>query len=150
MAGRKPTPTNLKLLKGNPGKRPINKNEPKPDPGIPAPPDHLCRHALVEWGRITGELFRLGLLTDVDRAALAAYCQTYGRWIEAEDSIKTQGLTITTTNGNEIQNPLVGIANKSLELMHKFLTEFGMTPSSRTKVSGKEKKPKNPFEAVNG
>ena len=43
-------------------------------------------------------------------------------------------LTETTSNGNIIQNPLVGIANKSLELMHKYLTEFGMSPSSRTQM----------------
>ena len=51
----------------------------------------------------------------------------------------TMKLTETTSNGNIIQNPLVGIANKSLELMHKYLTEFGMSPSSRTRVSAKKK-----------
>lgn len=150
MAGRKPKPTNLKLLTGNPGKRPINKSEPKPDRCIPAPPEHLSKHALVEWGRITEHLFRLGLLSDVDRAALAAYCQTYGRWVEAEGELKASGLMIKTTNGNVIQSPLVGIANKAMELMHKFLTEFGMTPSSRSRIgvkpSGEEKQ--NPFGAL--
>ena len=33
-----------------------------------------------------------------------------------------------------IQNPLVGIANRAMELMHKFLGEFGLTPSSRTRL----------------
>ena len=28
----------------------------------------------------------------------------------------------------------MNIANKSLEIMHRFLTEFGMTPSSRTRL----------------
>ncbi|MEQ8198694.1 MAG: phage terminase small subunit P27 family, partial [Clostridiaceae bacterium] len=29
--GRKPKPTAIKVLEGNPGKRPLNKNEPKPE-----------------------------------------------------------------------------------------------------------------------
>lgn len=113
----------------------MNKNEPKPDLSMSSAPEHLSRYALMEWGRVTVELYRLGLLTEIDRAALAAYCQCYGRWREAEEELAKTGLTITTTNGNVIQNPIVGIANKSLEMMHKFLVEFGMTPSARTRVT---------------
>ena len=89
------------------------------------------------------ELYDLGILSAIDRAALSAYCQAYGRWVAAEEQLRnpdgTMKLTETTSNGNIIQNPLVGIANKSLELMHKYLTEFGMSPSSRTRVSAKKK-----------
>lgn len=135
MAGRKPLPTPLKILRGTDRKDRTNKNEPKPDLSMPSAPEHLSRYALMEWGRVTVELYQLGLLTDIDRAALAAYCQCYGRWREAEEELAKTGLTITTTNGNVIQNPIVGIANKSLEMMHKFLVEFGMTPSARTRVT---------------
>ena len=142
MAGRKPTPTKLKLLKGTAQKCRMNKDEPQPEVGIPSPPNHLSKDAFVEWGRVTHQLYQLGLLSDIDRSALAAYCQIYGRWVDAETQLAGTGLVITTSNGNIIQNPLVGIANKALELMHKFLTEFGMTPSSRTRVSTTKQQPK--------
>ena len=152
MKGRKPTPRNLRLLRGNPGNHHINENEPQPDIVIPEPPEHLGDIAKAEWNRLSEELYRLGLISELDRSALAAYCQVYARWVEAEDTLKRMstpqnpgGLLLKTSNGNIIQNPLVGASNKALQMMHKFLTEFGMTPSSRSRVSatppkGKDKK----------
>ena len=132
--GRKPVPTALKVLRGNPGCRPLNLNEPKPA-GIPTCPEHLDEVAKAEWQRISGELINCGLLTSVDRAALAAYCAAYGRWVDAETNIQKYGTVIKAKNGNAIQNPYVGIANRALDTMRKFLIEFGMTPSSRSRIS---------------
>jgi P27 family predicted phage terminase small subunit len=147
MRGRKPEPTHLKLIKGNPGKRRINEREPVPTSQLPSPPSHLSDGAKVEWGRVSEELYRLGLLTGVDRAALAAYCQAYGRWAQAEEAITTMakqdkltgGLMIKTTNGNAIQNPLVGTANKAAADMVRYAAEFGMTPSARSRLSANAK-----------
>lgn len=121
----------------------MNPDEPAPDPSLPDAPTHLSPEAREEWDRVAGELYDLGVLSAVDRAALAAYCQAYGRWVAAERELRREdgsmNLISVTSNGNVIQNPLVGIANKSLELMHKYLTEFGMSPSSRTRVGAKKK-----------
>jgi P27 family predicted phage terminase small subunit len=144
MRGRKPKPTYLKLLNGNPGKRPLNEHEPQPERVIPVAPTELSAEARLEWDRVVGELSRLGTLTVVDRAALAAYSQAYGRWIQAERGIAqmaerdqlTSGLMIKTVNGNAIQNPLVGMANRAMADMVRYATEFGMTPSSRSRITG--------------
>jgi P27 family predicted phage terminase small subunit len=85
------------------------------------------------------QLLRCGLMTEIDRAALAGYCQAYGRWVQAERALARMGekdlltgaLMIKTSNGNAIQNPLVGTANKAMELMLRAASEFGMTPSAR-------------------
>jgi P27 family predicted phage terminase small subunit len=132
--GRKPKPTALKRLAGNPGCRPLNENEPRPS-GIPTCPEHLNTVAKAEWERLCGELSSLGLLTIVDRAALAAYCAVYARWADAEQKIEKHGTVIKTVSGNAIQNPYVGVANRALDLMYKFQSEFGMTPSSRSRLS---------------
>lgn len=133
--GRKPKPTHLKLLEGNPGKRPLPKNEPKPRPVTPPCPKWLDTEAKREWRRVSKELERLGLLTIVDRAALAGYCQAYARWKQAEEILDVEGLTFTTPNGYVQQRPEVAIAQKSLQLMRAFGTEFGLTPSSRGRIS---------------
>jgi P27 family predicted phage terminase small subunit len=134
-AGRKPKPTAIKELAGNPGKRPLNKNEPKPE-GIPACPSQLNAVAKREWTRVSKELIPMGLLTSVDRASLAAYCTVYARWVKAEADITRLGEYIKSSkSGYLIQAPWVGVANKALELMHKFAVEFGFTPSSRTRLS---------------
>ncbi len=140
--GRKPKPSHLKLVRGNPGKRPLNKNEPKPELALPMPPPHLADEAKVEWGRIGHELYQLGLLTNLDRAVLAVYCQAYARWVQAESALKTMaaadrltgGLMIKTSNGNVVQNPLVGVANKAMADMVKYAAEFGMSPSARSRI----------------
>lgn len=140
-AGRKPTPTNLKLLRGNPGKRPLNQNEPKPAPIAPKCPSHLGKEAKKEWRRVAPELEKLGLLTKIDMAAFAAYCQAYSRWVEAESMIRKHGMLVKTPNGYPVISPFLTIINKSLDQMKAFLTEFGMTAASRSRinVSGGEK-----------
>jgi len=147
---KKPVPTNLKLLKGTFRKNEAVENEVQPDLNIPSPPEHLNQIASVEWGRISQQLYKLGLLSDIDRAALAAYCVAYSRWVLAEQKLNEQGFTIETTNGNIIQNPIVGIANQAMEHMRKFLVEFGMTPSSRTKVSANKKPAESGFAKAMG
>lgn len=143
MRGRKPTPTHLKIVAGNPGKRALPKHEAKVARALPSPPPHLADDAKVEWGRVAEELYKIGLLSSVDRAVLAAYCQAYARWAQAERAINemgkadvlTAGLMIKTTNGNAIQNPLVGTANKAATDMVRYAAELGMTPSARSRIT---------------
>lgn len=141
--GPKPKPTHLKLVEGNPGKRRIG-HEPQPRQIAPTPPDPLDDLALEEWHRMATLLTNLGLLTEVDRSALAAYCQSYGRWAAAQNAIKElasrpdvpfDGLVVSTPSGAMIQNPLVGIANKAARDMVNFAAEFGMTPSARARLA---------------
>src|SRR5215831_14966714 len=79
-------PTNLRILRGNPGKQSMPKNEPQPEipPQCPDPPRHIEGYAFDEWWRIAPELYRINLLTVADVGPLAAYCQAYGRWRIAE------------------------------------------------------------------
>src|ERR1700704_6383704 len=135
MRGRKPTPTYLKLLNGNPGKRRLNPNEPKPRNKTPTCPSHLCPPAKAEWKRLAAQLTILNILTELDRGALAAYCQAYGRWVEAERKLHETPMIIKLPSGYVQQNPWLPIANKQLELMHKYLTEFGLSPVTRSRVS---------------
>lgn len=136
MPGPRPKPTALKALAGNPGKRKLNDMEPKPAPSIPDAPEHVRAdaRAIAEWQRIAPQLAKLGLVTRIDSSALAAYCIAYSRWIQAEDGIREHGLLVPTPNGLLMQTPLLPIANKALAQMKMFLAEFGMTPSSRTRI----------------
>jgi P27 family predicted phage terminase small subunit len=139
---RKAKPTNLKLITGNPGRRPLNANEPKPKPEIPTPPSELSDDARIEWEYVAGQLYAVGCLTGIDRAALAAYCQAYGRWILAERALAemakqdpvTAGLVVKSAKGMSLQNPLVGTANKAMQDFVRYAAEFGMTPSARSRI----------------
>jgi P27 family predicted phage terminase small subunit len=109
-------------------------------PDCPPMPKGLSRTARKEWNRIVPELEALGILGVIDGVALAAYCQNYARWIAAEAEIENRGILITTPNGDLKRNPAVGIAADAMKLMKSFLIEFGMTPSSRSRVKICEKR----------
>lgn len=135
MKGRKRKPTVLKLIQGNPGHRPLNGREPKPPGTLPTCPSHLSPTAKTEWRRLAKVLNGIGLLTQIDRTVMAAYCQSYGRWVEAEQKLK-EGPTLIKTPAGYIQtSPWLTIASKQLELMAKFMAELGLTPSARCRIA---------------
>jgi len=127
----------LKIINGNPGGRPLNTNEPKPEAVLPESPDHLDDQAKFFWRQMAERLHRARVLTELDTTALELLCDTYSRRREAMESLKKTGLLLRTAKGNWIQSPLVGIINKSTQIIERLLVEFGMTPSSRTRVSVK-------------
>lgn len=132
--GRKPKPTGIKELEGNPGKRALNKQEPKPENAIPICPPHLNGSARTEWKRITHELHALKIISRIDRAALVAYCQAWGDYVKACNKLKKEGEVIISDKGGMYQNPWVSIKNRSMDQLVKISAEFGMTPSSRARV----------------
>lgn len=135
MRGRRPKPTRLKVLTGNPGKRPLNADEPKPEAAIPDAPAELSPAARAEWDRLAAELGALGMLTRLDRAALAAYCGAYALWAEATEAIQKYGAMIKSPQGFPIQSPYLAIANRQAEIMMRIASEFGFTPASRSRIS---------------
>jgi P27 family predicted phage terminase small subunit len=146
MRGRKPLPSNVVRLRGNPGKRRLNDAEPRPAPKVPACPACLGEEARKEWQRLAKELVGLGLLTGLDCAMLAAYCQAHALWIEAVSSIERYGTMVKSPNGLPMQSPYVAVANRQVDIMVRIASEFGMTPSSRTRIRVGERPPEDPFE----
>src|SRR6266446_4193257 len=135
MRGRRPKPTRLKVLTGNPGKRALNKSEPRPDPVVPACPPELGPNAQREWNRLVGDLSKLSLITNLDRAALAAYCGAYALWAEATEAIQKYGAMVKSPTGFPIQSPYLAIANRQAEIMMRIASEFGFTPASRSRIA---------------
>jgi P27 family predicted phage terminase small subunit len=158
MKGRKPKPTALKEVAGNPGKRKLNRDEPRPELGRPSCPLHIETNATAkaEWDAIIPQLEQMGVLAKIDRAALAAYCMCYARWIQAEGEVTVRGLLveepIINSEGELVgtkvkKNPAVTIAKDEKSQMRAFLALFGMDPSSRSRLRvGKEGEQKDPFE----
>jgi P27 family predicted phage terminase small subunit len=150
MRGRKPRPTRLKVIDGNPGKRPINPHEPVPVVRVPTCPAHLNPSAKAEWRRIASQMHALGIITDLDRAALAAYCQAYGRWVEAERKLKETPMLLKLPSGVIQQSPWLAISNKQLELMLKYSSELGLSPVSRSRVEVRPPATRSKFEGLLG
>jgi P27 family predicted phage terminase small subunit len=156
--GPRPKPTHLKLIQGNPGKRKLNKHEPQPTRGeLPDPPDYLNDDAKDEWKRVAAELYHSGVLTKIDHTTLAAYCQCFGRWMQAERGIRAMaadnelhGLIHRTTKGEVVQNPLVRTARHAAADMMRYATEFGLTPSARARLEVGPTPPQSKFSGLFG
>lgn len=120
----------------------MNQAEPNPESKIPDCPDFLTPEAGEEWKRLAKQLFSLGLISDLDRVAFAAYCQNWARYVDAEKNITKYGsVTLGAPsenwpNGYPMQSPYLAVANQAQKEMRAFLLEFGMTPSSRTRIHG--------------
>jgi P27 family predicted phage terminase small subunit len=136
MKGRKPIATNVHMINGNPSKKNLNTNEPQyEDYDISNPPDYLTGKALEYWETHAPELSAAGVLTIADAYSFAALCSKYGDWREYETEKKNSPNLIRTPSGYVQQNPYISMANKAYELFCKLLPEFGLTPSSRSRLS---------------
>jgi P27 family predicted phage terminase small subunit len=135
MRGRRPKPTRLKVLTGNPGKRSLNEYEPEPEPAIPECPPELGPVAKREWDRLARELGKLRIITQLDRGALASYCGAYALWAEAMEQIQKYGSMVKSPSGYPQQSPYLAIANRQAEIMMRIASEFGFTPASRSRIS---------------
>ncbi len=145
--GPAPKPTKLKAAAGNPGKRPLNRREPNPPVRVPRMPTWLSKRAKQEWRRIAPELEALGLVTAIDLAALASYCQAVAELTIATETIDKEGRVcvwpIFDKEGNQIgerlkAHPAVQQQRDAMQRVKQFAAEFGLSPSARSRVVGGE------------
>ncbi len=80
------------------------------------------------------QLFEAGLLSEIDGPALTIYCLTWARMVDAEEKLRQFGAVIKSPNGYLVQSPYLSIATKATEQLMRIMSEFGMTPSSRSRI----------------
>jgi P27 family predicted phage terminase small subunit len=144
MPGFPPAPARLKLIRGNPGRRPI-RPEPEP-PSIevcPDPPPFVAGYAAEEWRRVAHDLHVIGLLRGVDLQILAGYCQNFAIWrtaietladVAAKDPVM-HGLLIRSADGTPRRNPLVKVAADAGADMLRFANDLGIGPAARARLA---------------
>lgn len=145
--GPPPKPVNLKIVQGNPGKRRLPKTRAMTAGTRAGCPDWLSPGAKAEWRRVAPELDRIGLLTSLDRATLAGYCDAFDRWSECVRFTKKQGTHYMTPAGQLREWPQVSMAKAAGQAMRAFAGDLGLTPTSRLRLNvEKEEVEDDPFE----
>lgn len=153
MAAPRPIPTALKIAAGNPGKRPLNLDEPIPVDREPVPPEWFSAEQSEAFAMLAGRLRDIGLLSETHTEALT---QASMRWVEIKTLdifLRANGRTyetVTASGDTMIRpRPEVLMLDAAQRHMQKLLVEFGLTPSAATKVKTTATKPKaNPFAAL--
>jgi P27 family predicted phage terminase small subunit len=136
-AGRPPIPFDSKVLRGNPGQRRL-KPEPQPpvSPECPDPPAYITGYAAQEWRRLAPELHRLGRLTTADMTTFEAFCPACGESRRAEERLVGVELLVPNARGSRmVANPLIEAASLARREVLRFASAFGLTPTSRSRVS---------------
>ena len=134
--GRKATPTLLKRLHGNPGKRalPVTSSEGRGQ--LWAPPDWLDEAQRKQW-HYAIDSAPIGLLTETDREVLAIWCAAAVEHARAAAAVRSLGQVVKTKDGNTIQNPYMAIMNKQALIMLKAGSEMGFSPSARASLGSR-------------
>ena len=132
--GRKPKPSRVRELQGNPGKRKINKREPKPK--TPATRPHGLGRGIRRkfWDEHAEELERLGILTGADTSAFRLMCEHYAVAIKASKELREQGFTVKGRDGFVKKNPLAQVFRDNSVAFRGYAEQFGMTPSARARL----------------
>lgn len=139
MRGRKPTPTHLRIVGGNAGKRPINGAEPKPRRERPSAPAHVSDKARETWGYVVGLLDDMGVLTKADAIAIETLCEAYADFLAARAALKAFGSNYYETENAQggtmhRAHPAVAVMQDADRRIRGWLAEFGLTPSARSRV----------------
>ena len=134
--GPKPKPTNTKRLNGNPGMRPLNQNEPeyRSIHVIDDCPAELVGDARDEWIRMLSIMGNQGIITSGDVAPFVLYCQAYGEYIQAQRAVNDIDCLIVETSATTKPHPMLAIRDKAAMMLLKVAIEFGLTPSSRSRI----------------
>lgn len=143
--GRPPKPTNLRLLEGNPGHRPVNTMEPKPPAKAPTPPKFLNDEAKRMFRKLAKQLVAIGTVTQIDGWILADYCDAAVEVERLTEELKVEGTTIVTPNGYIQAHPYVAMRNQCLARMARAGSELGIGAASRTRVKTNASGKKTPF-----
>lgn len=141
MPGPRKKPRALSVLKGNPEHRPVNKNEPVGTRGVPKCPAWLTLPAQKAWKQMGALLDEMRVINLEDRIALELLCNTYSIWLRANKVINRRGVTggltykAKTEHGERsLARPEVAIEADSMRRIKAMLSEFGLTPATRSKV----------------
>uniref|UniRef100_A0A3B0M1I3 Phage terminase small subunit P27 family n=1 Tax=Arsenophonus endosymbiont of Trialeurodes vaporariorum TaxID=235567 RepID=A0A3B0M1I3_9GAMM len=152
MSGPPKAPSNLRLVRGNPSKRPFNKNEPKPQKWVPPTPKHFSKQEKYWFERIAEDLDASDIITNIDGMALELLVGAYVEWRQHKDVIEKEGHSYKTQSqdGNVMirPHPQVAMMSDAWKRICRMQAEFGMTPVSRSKANVNEAETADPFAAL--
>lgn len=145
MKGRKAIPTKILNLRGGTTitHRPPRVQEPEPPEKMPACPEHLDEMAKKEWERAGKILQSIGLMTELDMAVFAGYCDGFSQWVQATLKVREKGMVGQKPDGLPFLNPYLRIARDAFEQMMKAAVLLGLSPANRVNLKVNKPKPMN-------
>ncbi len=132
--GPAPTPTKLRMLRGESRPSRLPQGEPVPRDAPPVPPRWLTAEARAVWDRVTAELGAMGMCHAADTDALVVYCTAVVNHARAQQLLDVTGPLIKGAEGGVVRSPAVAVVHASATVISRFAREFGLTPSARVSL----------------
>src|SRR5262245_37453805 len=133
--GRRAQPTALKILRGNPGKRPLNAREPQPEALATAAPAFSEPEAGIEWQRTIVPAIKIGQVTQADRVLAIAHCELWAAWRKQHArATKEKAIVPVGKHRYPMPNAWRTLAAKTLHQLIAIDDKLGFSPTSRAKV----------------
>jgi P27 family predicted phage terminase small subunit len=126
-------PAKVKELSGNPGKRALNKSEPKPT-GLPSPPSVMTARAKTVWQRLVKSM-PPGVYAATDSYQLAAYCEAVSVHQLATSKIAKGEVEVIGSTGQTKQSHWFGLQADAARLMSTLGAKLGLDPISRQQIN---------------
>jgi P27 family predicted phage terminase small subunit len=146
--GPAPTPTKLKLLRGEKREERLNRKAPKPGGGKPVMPSGMSPEAKKVWRRQMKAMGATGVLTVVDADSLRAYCEAVTRYEHAAEMLESSGPLVKGARvGELVKNPLHHVARDNAMLIRLFARDLGFLPSAREGLHARDEKEQDPLES---
>jgi len=150
--GPAPTPTRLKVLRGETRPSRLNHAAPEPRGGRPRQPADLSPAASAVWRRVLREMGATGVISAVDADILRAYCEAVSRYAYAAAALEQVGPLITAAGsgarrGELVKNPLHQVVRDNALLVRALARELGLTPAARVGLTGHHEPEADPFDA---
>jgi P27 family predicted phage terminase small subunit len=135
MRGRKPLPSAVHRVCGNPGKRKRRGGTEIAPQGEALKPTSLSLGAVAEWDRMAPWLYALGILTLADQTFFTIYCEAVATYTRANAKLIEQGEVVLDADGRPVKNPWLRIRSDAAAQIHRFGSEFGLSPSIRARFT---------------
>jgi P27 family predicted phage terminase small subunit len=149
--GPAPKPSNLRVMQGNPSRRPLNRREPQPSKPKALPVPAILRadkRAYQIWKEVSPELRHCGLLTALDPYVFALFCKAWATFWEAQDFVDKHGQMFVMRDPPVDRNdpedkgrikylqqyPQVAIAAKYLQIAGTYADRLGLSPAARSRI----------------
>jgi len=138
--GPAPTPTQTLRLRGSSALY-GREDHLEPPAKTPKPPCKLTGVSAKAWKHLASVLGGMGVLTDLDGHALAAYCRAWAQYLTASNRILKDGPTVVNDKDAEVPHPAIRSQESAMRVMIQVGGRFGLTPSDRVRLPKQEEKP---------
>jgi P27 family predicted phage terminase small subunit len=142
--GPAPTPTKVKILRGETRPSRVNYREPIPSSDVPKMPTDMDAEAKVVWRRVISSMGHLGVIRVPDADILRCYCEAVSRYAQAARLYAGSG-PLVRRDGGLVKNPLHQVVRDDGDQIRLFARELGLSPSAR---AGLRVEPEHGFGSI--